>query len=36
MIQVNTDTNLTTAEMEITVKDGDISPSQWLAGDFIL
>lgn len=36
VIQVNTDTNLTTAEMEIAVKDGDVSPSQWVAGDFIL
>ncbi len=36
VIQVNTDANLGTAEMEIAVKDGDVAPSQWVAGDFIL
>jgi Ca2+-binding RTX toxin-like protein len=36
VIQVNTDANYGTAEMEIVVQDGGVPPSQWLAGDFIL
>lgn len=36
LVQVNTDSNNATAEMEILVKDGGASPGQWVAGDFIL
>ncbi|MBL8659148.1 MAG: hypothetical protein JNM75_05275 [Rhodospirillales bacterium] len=36
LIQVNTDANKATVEMDILVKDGTATPTQWVAGDFIL
>ncbi|MBL8660484.1 MAG: hypothetical protein JNM75_12100 [Rhodospirillales bacterium] len=36
LIQVNTDANKATVEMDILVKDGAATPTQWVAGDFIL
>ena len=36
VIQVNTDANTATVEMEIVVTDGATVPSQWVIGDFLL